>query len=85
MTELRTGYDPDNDEYTIEGACGALGVSRATLDRHIPPGTEGRRRLTSPGLAGQVRISGRLVKALVPLPGGRLVGQSEETPAKDSL
>lgn len=71
MTELQTGYDPATDEYTVEGALRALGgISRATLDRWVPAGTDGRRRLDTPGVAGQVRIAGSLIRALLPLPAG---------------
>lgn len=70
MSELQTGYDPVTDEYTMDGALGALGVSRATLDRWIPVGTAGRRRLDTPGLAGQVRIKGDLIRQHIPLPAG---------------
>lgn len=70
------GFDPDTDEYTAAGAMQALDVSRATLDRWIPAGTEGR-RLTdpAPGRPAQVRIAADLVRALLPLPAGEGAGR----------
>jgi hypothetical protein len=71
MESLITGYYPTTDEYDVAGACAALGgISRATLDRWIPPETPGRRRLDAPGVAGQVRIAGALVRQHAPLPAG---------------
>jgi hypothetical protein len=71
MTEQPPGYDPDNDEYTAAGATAALNCSRSTLDRWIPVGTVGR-RLTEPlpGQPSEVRISGAVVRHLMPLPAG---------------
>jgi hypothetical protein len=65
------GYDPETKEYTVAGAMRVLGCSRATLDRWVPPGTEGR-RLTqaSPGRPREVRYAATLIHQLVPTPGG---------------
>lgn len=65
------GHDPDTDEYTAAGAMKALGVSRATLDRWLPPGSEGR-RLTDPvpGRPAEVRISGEWIRRNLPIPAG---------------
>lgn len=65
------GFDPATDEYTIAGAMEALECSKATLDRWIPPGTEGRRRTEAkPGKPTEVRIKAALVRQFVQTPGG---------------
>jgi hypothetical protein len=65
------GFDPETDEYTIAGAMAALECSKATLDRWIPPGTEGRRRTEArPGKPTEVRITAALVRQFMPAPGG---------------
>jgi hypothetical protein len=73
-TKDNPGYYPEEDEYDLLGAAHALGkpgapVSRKTVDRRIPPGTPGRRLTGAPGVP-EVRIAARLVKALLPTPGG---------------
>jgi len=65
------GYDPDTEQYSIQGAMTALGCSKATLDRWIPPGTEGRWKTPArPGRPSEVRISAALVRQHLPAPGG---------------
>lgn len=66
------------DTLTREEAAALVGCSTRTIDRRIPPGTPGR---TGPGRQGEVvgtaevRISRKLVEALMPAPGGDLVAE----------
>lgn len=60
-----TGYDREADEYTIEGACRFLGgISRATLDRWLPPNSPGRRTTRAPGQP-RVLITGEVLRKMV--------------------
>jgi hypothetical protein len=65
------GFDPETNEYSVIGAMRALDVSRATLDRWIPPGTAGRRLTQAyPGRPREVRYAAALIHQFAPAPGG---------------